>query len=144
MATIHTYLNFDGNCEKAFLFYKAIFGGEFTFLSYFKDMPDTEEYKVIEADENKIMHVSLPIGNSILMGSDTVSQTENQFKQGNNFSLSITAETKLEADTLYQRLSVSGKQIMPLEDTFWGDYFGTLVDQFGVSWMISYNKNQNN
>lgn len=140
MATIHTYLNFDGNCEKAFLFYKAIFGGEFTFLSYFKDMPDAEDSKIVEADKKKIMHVSLPIGNSILMGSDTISQPGNNFKQGNNFSLSITTESKLEADTLYQRLSVSGKQIMPLEDTFWGDYFGMLVDQFGVSWMISFNE----
>jgi len=141
MATINTYLNFNGNCEKAFLFYKAIFGGEFTFLGYFEDMPETEDCKIAEADKKKVMHVSLPIGQSVLMGSDTVSLPENQFKQGNNFSISITAETKLEADTLYQRLSVEGKQIMPLEDTFWGDYFGMLVDQFGVSWMISYNEN---
>lgn len=140
MATINTYLNFDGNCEEAFLFYKAIFGGEFAFLGYFKDMPEAEDCKIAESDHNRVMHVSLPIGDSVLMGSDTAGQPENHFKQGNNFSISINAETKLEADTMFQKLSVGGKPLMPLSDTFWGDYFGMLVDKFGVSWMISFNE----
>ncbi|MDX1270404.1 VOC family protein [Bizionia paragorgiae] len=141
MATINTYLNFNGNCEKAFNFYKAIFGGEFTYLGYFKDMPESEDCKIDDEDKNKIMHVSLPIGHSILMGSDTAGQQQDQFNQGNNFSISITADSKLEADTMFQKLSVDGHKIMPLEDTFWGDYFGMLVDKFGIQWMISYNKN---
>ena len=86
------------------------------------------------------MHVSLPIGSSILMGSDCGSEWAPSFKQGNNFSISITANSKEEADAIFNALSAGGKITMPLADTFWGDYFGMLTDKFGVNWMMSYNK----
>ena len=140
MATTNTYLNFNGNCEEAFNFYKSAFGGEFTFIGRFGSMPESEDYKVPESDKEKIMHVSGPIGKSILMGSDTGGDWAPSFVQGNNFSVSITAESKQEADTLFNALSVGGKITMPMADTFWGDYFGMFTDKFGIHWMMSFNE----
>lgn len=144
MATTNTYLNFNGNCEAAFNFYKSVFGGAFTYMSHFGEMPETEAYKVPEADRNKIMHVSLPIGSSVLMGSDTGGDWAPTFKQGNNFSISISADSKEEADSIFNALSAGGQITMPLANTFWGDYFGMLTDQFGINWMMSYNGQQGN
>jgi PhnB protein len=140
MATTNTYLNFNGNCEEAFTFYKSVFGGEFNYIGRFGEMPESEEYKVPETDKNKVMHVSLPIGSSILMGSDCGAEWAPSFKQGNNFSVSISAGSKEEADNIFNALSAGGKVTMPLADTFWGDYFGMITDQYGVNWMMSYNK----
>ena len=140
MATTNVYLNFNGNCEEAFNFYKSVFGGEFGYLGRFGEMPESEEYKVSEADKNKIMHVSLAIGNSILMGSDTGEEYGKSFVQGNNFSVSVTAASKKEADELFAGLSVGGQVTMPMNDTFWGDYFGMLTDKFGINWMIGFNE----
>jgi len=140
MATTNTYLNFDGNCEEAFNFYRSVFGGEFTYIGRFGDMPENGE--VPEADRNKIMHVSLPIGTSILMGSDTGGGWSPDFRQGNNFSISITADSKEEADRIFNALSEGGQVTMPLNLTFWGDYFGMLCDKFGVNWMMSFNDQQ--
>ncbi|MEO6683085.1 MAG: VOC family protein [Ginsengibacter sp.] len=142
MATTNVYLNFNGNCEEAFNFYKSVFGGEFTYMGRFSDMPESEDYKVSEEAKNRIMHVSLPIGKSILMGSDTGGDWAPAFVLGNNFSVSVTADSKEEADTLFNALARNGHISMPLADTFWGDYFGMLTDSFGVSWMISFNKQQ--
>ncbi len=142
MATTNTYLNFNGNCEDAFNFYKSVFGGEFTYIGRFGEMPESEDYKLAEADKNKVMHVSLPIGSSILMGSDCGGDWAPTFKQGNNFSVSISAESKEEADKIFDALSEGGKITMPLENTFWGDYFGMLTDKFGINWMMSFNEQQ--
>lgn len=141
MATTNTYLNFDGNCEEAFDFYKSVFGGEFTYRSRFGEIPESEDYKVSEAYKHRIMHVSLPIGSSVLMGSDTGGEEwAPAFIQGNNFSVSVTADSKQEADRLFNELAVGGQISMPLADMFWGDYFGMLTDKFGVNWMISFNE----
>ena len=140
MATTNTYLNFNGNCEEAFNFYKSVFGGEFNYLGRFGDMPPSEEYKVPDADKNKVMHVSLPIGSSILMGSDIGGEWASSFMLGNNFSISVTANSKEEADTLFNGLSDGAKITMPMASTFWGDYFGMLTDKFGVNWMMSFNE----
>ena len=142
MATINTYLNFNGNCEEAFTFYKSVFGGEFTYLGRFGEMPETEEYKVPESDKNRIMHVSLPIGSAILMGSDCGGDWAPTFKQGNNFSISIAAGSKGEADSVFSALSAGGQVTMPMNQTFWGDYFGMLTDKFGINWMMSFNEQQ--
>lgn len=142
MATTNVYLNFDGNCEVAFNFYKSVFGGEFTYIGRFGEMPESDDYKVSETDKNKVMHVSLPIGSSILMGSDRGGDWAPTFKQGNNFSVSITADSKHEADKLFNALSTGGQITMPLADTFWGDYFGMLTDKFGVNWMMNYSEQQ--
>lgn len=139
MATTNTYLNFNGNCSEAFDFYKSVFGGDFTYKGTFGEMPQSEDYTVPESDKNKVMHVSLPIGSSILMGSDTGGDWAPMFKQGNNFAVSITADSKDEADTLFAGLSAGGQVTMPLENTFWGDYFGMFTDKFGINWMVSFN-----
>ncbi|HEX5668772.1 MAG TPA: VOC family protein [Chitinophagaceae bacterium] len=140
MATTNTYLNFNGNCEEAFLHYKSVFGGEFNYLGRFGEMPDSENYKVPESDKNKVMHVSLPIGSSILMGSDCGADWAPTFKQGNNFSISITAASREEADSIFNNLAKDGTVTMPMNQTFWGDYFGMLTDKFGVNWMMSFNE----
>lgn len=140
MTTTNTYLNFNGNCEEAFNFYKSVFGGEFTYLGRFGEMPSSDDYTVPETDKNKVMHVSLPIGSSVLMGSDVGGEWAPTFKQGNNFAVSISAHSRKEADRIFNFLSSSGQITMPLMDTFWGDYFGMLTDKFGINWMMSYNK----
>jgi PhnB protein len=140
MATTNTYLNFNGNCEEAFTFYKSVFGGEFTYIGKFGDMPPQEGYTLPETERNKVMHVSLPIGSSILMGSDTGGAWTQEFIEGNNFSISITADSTAEADRLFNGLSADGKITMPMEHTFWGDYFGMFTDKFGVNWMVGFNE----
>lgn len=142
MATISTYLNFNGNCEEAFTFYKSVFGGEFSYIGRFGEMPEGDGYKVPETDKNKIMHIGLPIGNTILFGSDTGGDWAPTFVQGNNFSISINPVSKEEADLLFDGLSTGGKVTMPMEETFWGAYFGMLTDQFGINWMVNFENQQ--
>ena len=138
MATTNTYLNFNGNCAEAFHFYKSVFGGAFTYIGLFGEMPPSEEFPISEADKDKVMHVSLPIGSSVLMGSDNGEQYEASFVKGNNFSVSINAESREEADKLYKGLSEGGQATMPMSDTFWGAYFGMFTDKFGINWMVNY------
>ena len=138
--TTNTYLNFKDGCEAAFLFYKSVFGGEFVHLSRFGEMPSDDNYQVPEADKNKIMHVSLPIGNTMVMGSDCGQQYEAQYRQGNNFSISVQVDSRSEADKIYAALSEGGTAAMPMNQTFWGSYFGMLTDRFGINWMISYDE----
>ncbi|GAA4300099.1 VOC family protein [Nibribacter koreensis] len=137
MASIHAYLNFNGNTEEAFNFYKSVFGGEFITFQRFKDIPGQDH--VAPQDQDKIMHVSLPIdGTSVLMGSDTLESMQNTVTQGDNIHLSINAESQEEADKLFTGLSQGGKITMPLQKTFWGAYFGMFQDQFGINWMVNY------
>jgi PhnB protein len=139
MTTINTYLHFNGNCEEAFTFYKSIFGGEYDHLGRFKDMPDNPKYPIPESAKEKIMHLSYPISKgSILMGSDMGGEWSSKYKEGNNFSISINADTKAEADRLFEALSKEGTVTMPMEKTFWGSYFGSFIDKFGISWIISF------
>jgi PhnB protein len=133
MSTINPYLIFNGNCEEAFNFYKSVFGGEFTYIGRFSEMPDG--HKGNEGDENLIMHVSLPIGKNVLMGSDT-SESHGHVTFGSNFSISVNAESKEEADRIFNALSADGKVTMPMADAFWGSYFGMFTDKFGVNWMV--------
>lgn len=135
MKNINPYLTFDGNCEKAFNFYKSVFGGDFTSIGKFSEMPP--DYTVPDKDKHLIMHVALPMGDSVLMGSDTSDSFGPPVKQGNNFSISIDADSKQEADRLFNQLSKDGNVIMPMNKTFWGSYFGMLTDQFGINWMVS-------
>jgi PhnB protein len=142
MPRVNIYLTFNGNCEQAFNFYKSVFGGDFPYMGRFKDMPPSEEGGKMSADDgNRIMHVSLPISKeTVIMGSDTGGEWAKDFKQGNNFSISITADSKDEADRIFGALSKGGAVTMPLNNTFWGDYFGMLTDQFGINWMMSYSE----
>ncbi len=143
MAAINPYLVFNGNCEEAFLFYKSVFGGEFPYIGKFKDMPPAEGNPVLsEADGNKIMHVSLPIGDgSVLMGSDSNSAS-GVVTFGQNISISINTKSKEEADKLFNGLSAGGTVTMPMSQTFWGAYFGMFADKFGISWMVNFDENE--
>jgi PhnB protein len=143
MASINPYLIFNGNCEEAFLFYQSVFGGEFPYIGKFKDMPPAEgNPELSEADGNKIMHVTLPIGDgSVLMGSDSNSAS-GDVAFGQNVSLSINAKSKGEADKLFNGLSAGGTVTMPMNQTFWGAYFGMFVDKFGISWMVNFDENE--
>lgn len=138
MATLNPYLNFNGNTEEAFNFYKSVFGGEFVGgISRFKDTP--EGAKMSAADGNKVIHIALPIGKSnMIMATDAMESMGQKLTAGNNFYLSLETESKDEADKLYDKLSAGGKIEMPLQDAFWGAYFGMFADKFGVQWMINY------
>lgn len=138
MATVNTYLTFNGNCEEAFNFYKSVFGGDFAYIGRFGEMPEGDGYSVPEADKNKIMHVGLPIGNTILMGSDTGGDWAAKLIEGNNFSVSVNTESKEEADRIFNGLTAEGQITMPMENTFWGAYFGMLTDKFGIQWMVNF------
>lgn len=140
MATLNTYLNFNGNTEEVFNFYKSVFGGEFLTLMRFKDTPGCEGMP--DAEQNGIMHVALPIGKtSILMGTDVVSGME-QVKPGTNMSISISTDSEAEADQLFNGLAVGGNVQMPLQKMFWNAYYGMLTDKFGIQWMVNYDYNQ--
>ncbi|HMT53433.1 MAG TPA: VOC family protein [Saprospiraceae bacterium] len=142
MTTVNVYLNFDGQCEEAFEFYKSVFGGEFSYIGRFNEMPQDENNKLSEADGNKIMHVSLPISaETNLFGSDTVGAWSPKLVQGNNYSISINASSKEEADRLFNGLSAGGQVTMPLENTFWGAYFGMFTDKYGINWMVNFDEN---
>jgi PhnB protein len=137
MATLNPYLNFNGNTEEAFNFYKSVFGGDFITLQRFKDTPEGGDLS--PADGEKIMHVSLPIGKgNILMATDAMESMGQKLIVGNHFYLSLEADSKEEADKLYNGLSDGGKIEQPLQDAFWGAYFGMFADKFGVKWMINF------
>jgi PhnB protein len=141
MAAINPYLTFLGNCEDAFNYYKSVFGGEFTYVGRFSEMPADPNYPMAEEDKNKIMHISLPIGGGALMGSDTGGDWAKDTVVGNNITISVNADSKAHADSLYEKLSAGGTAAMPMNETFWGDYFGMCRDQFQINWMISFNEN---
>ena len=132
--SLSTYLTFDGNCREAFEFYRSVFGTEFQVLSTFAEGP--EDMEVPDADKDKVMHVTLPIGTSVLMGSDN-SPNGPPVVVGNNFSISVTTENREESNEAMAKLSEGGSVSMPMQETFWGSYFGTCTDRFGINWMVS-------
>ena len=142
MTTVNVYLTFKGNCEEAFNFYKSVLGGEFQYVGRFGEMPPQEGMQMPESDKNKIMHISLPVSKeTILMGSDTGGEWAPDFIAGNNFSISVNADSTQEADRIFKGLSAGGNITMPIADTFWGSYFGMLTDKFGMHWMLNFDKN---
>ncbi|MFA6074171.1 MAG: VOC family protein [Candidatus Woesearchaeota archaeon] len=143
MIKLNPYLNFMGRTEEAFNFYKSVFGGEFSILQKFKDVENLpEKEKMNAADLEKIMHVSLKIGNDVLMGTDALESMGHTLTVGNNISISIHTDSREEADRLFSALQIGGKVEMPMMDMFWGDYFGMVDDKFGIKWMVDYtNKN---
>jgi len=142
MAAVNPYLTFTGNCEEAFNFYKSVFGGNFPYVGRFKDMPPIPD-KPIPADQGeKIMHISLPIGNTILMGSDSSEAFGHVSVIGNNFSISVNTDSEDEANKVFNGISAGGTVTMPMNKTFWGAYFGMCIDKFGIAWMINFDYNQ--
>lgn len=141
MATINTDVVFNGNCKEAFDFYRSVFGGEYSYLVKYKEMPSKDGRKFSALDAEKIMHISLPISKETsLMGNDYIEGFGKKTIFGNNFSLSIDTESKEEADKLFGALSDGGKVTMPMENTFWNAYFGMFTDKFGINWMVSFEK----
>ena len=144
MAQTSTYLNFDRGTEEAFNFYKSVFGGEFTSIMRFGEMPPMEGAPPVpDAAKNKLMHVSLMVGQSMLMGSDVVEGFGPTVQQGNDFYISINADSKEQATKYFNALSAGGQIEMPIGDAFWGSYFGMLQDKFGKKWMVNFNTQQN-
>ena len=133
--TLSIYLHFNGNCREAFEFYRSVFGGEFDVLQTFGDGP--ADMGVPDDEANNIMHVSLPVGTSVLMGSDVPSTFGSPVKEGGNVSISCASHSREETGDLFAKLSEGGTVTMPLQDMFWGDYFGSCTDKFGIDWMIS-------
>lgn len=151
MTSANPYLNFNGNTEEAFEFYKSVFGGEFITLVRFRDFePDAgeeapkvgEEYEgmqVAEADRDKIAHVALPLGDgNILMGTDSLESMGKSLSMGNNFYIALEAGDEGEAARVFDALSEGGNVEMALQKTEWAEKYGSLVDRFGVQWMVSY------
>ncbi len=131
----HPYLNFDGNTEEAFSFYRKVFRAPAPQIMRFKEMPAGEGFDVPPELEEKVLHISLTLENgSMLMASDMPPDT--QLKPGNNFSISITADSDAEAERLFNELGEGGEVRMPFERAFWGSMFGMVEDRFGICWMI--------
>lgn len=140
MASVSVYLNFPGQTEEAFLFYKSVFGTEFSGpIHRMRDVPPWPGApELSEAEKNMVMHVALPIlGGHLLMGSDVIDCMGQTFTPGNNINISLAPDTRSETERLFKALSQGGKVIMELQDMFWGDYFGSCTDKFGVNWMFN-------
>jgi PhnB protein len=140
MSRVSTYLNFPRSTEAAFLFYKSVFGGEFISpVSRFQDMPShPDQPSLAEADQNLILHIELPIlGGHVLMGTDAPESMGFTVTPGNHMFINLEPDTRAETDRLFNELAAGGKVKMPLQEMFWGAYFGSLVDRFGICWMFN-------
>ena len=137
MALINPHINFNGNAEEAFNFYKSVFGGEFTKIMRLKDIASSE-FPVAENDANKIMHIALPIGKNILMGNDVPESMGPVNENENRSKIVISAESRAEAGRLFSGLSAGGNVEMPIADSPWGSYFGMFRDKYGIEWMVDF------
>ncbi|WP_207531947.1 VOC family protein [Desertivirga arenae] len=138
MATINPHINFNGNAEEAFIFYRSVFGGEFAKVMRFKDLASTG-FQVAEKEENKIMHISLPIGRgNRLMGNDVPEILGKTNENENRSKIVISTESKEEADRLFDGLSVDGQIEAPIGDSPWGSYFGCFRDKYGIEWIVEF------
>ena len=140
MARVSTYLNFPRNTEEAFAFYKSVFKTEYVgHIARFGDIPASADCPPpAEADKNLIMHIALPtLGEHVLMGSDSPGSMGFKCTPGNNVHINLEPDTREEADSLFIALSAGGKVEMPIQDMFWGAYFGSFSDKFGIHWMIN-------
>ena len=134
--SLNTYLTFESNCREVFEFYRSVFGGEFAMITTFGEGPS--DMGTLEEEMDRIMHVSLPIGSSVLMGSDSCSAFGPPPVVGNNFYISFSADSREEADDRFAKLSEGGEVEMEMQDMFWGAYFGSIKDKFGIKWQVSH------
>jgi PhnB protein len=137
MVLINPHINFNGNAEEAFTFYKSVFGGESAIIIRLKDL-SSPEFPVAENDSNKIMHIALPVGKNMLMANDVPESNGRVNENENRSKISICAESKEEADKLFNGLSEGGRIEMPIADSPWGSYFGMFRDKFGIEWMVDF------
>ena len=140
MALINVHLNYNGNAEESFTFYKSVFGGEFSKITRFKDLA-SPEFPIDEKEENKIMHIALPIGKNVLMANDVPESMGRTNENENRSKIAISAESKEEADKLFNGLSAGGTVEFPIQDSPWGSYFGMFRDKYGIEWMIDFDAN---
>lgn len=141
MALINPHINFNGNAEEAFNFYKSVFGGEFRTIVRFKDMSN-DNFPLAESEANKIMHIALTIGPNVLMGNDVPEFMGKTNENENRSKISISAESREEADRIFNRLSAGGNIEMPIGDSPWGSYFGMFRDKYGIEWMVDFDSRQ--
>ena len=136
---IHPYLNFPGTTEAAFRFYESVLRGTLTEIHRFGSMPASDEFPLSPEQQNLVMHVALTLPNGqLLMASDMIEGMGPPRVEGNNVSISIHPSSKAEADRIFAGLAAGGTVTMPLATQFWGDYFGSLTDRFGINWMVNY------
>ena len=140
MALINPHINFNGNAEEAFTFYKSVFGGEFTKIVRFKDI-SSPDFPVPENEANKIMHIALPIGKNSLMANDVPEIMGKTNENENRSKIFINAESREEADKLFNGLSLGGQIEGPIGDSPWGSYFGCFRDKYGIEWIVDFNQN---
>ena len=139
MTNINPYLNFDGTAEEAMNFYKGVFGGDFTGpVMRWGEAPGCEEFNLTEENKGKVMHMALPISDgNVIMASDSIKGLGPALEVGNNVSIAIGPKSREEADRLFAGLSEGGQVSMPMSEAFWGGYFGSFVDKFGINWLIN-------
>ncbi len=140
MTAINPWINFNGNAEEAFTFYKSVFGGEFTKIIRFKDI-SSDEFPVAENEAEKIMQIVLPIGKNILIANDVPEILGKTNENENRSKIAISVESREEADKLFNGLSAGGQIEMPILDTPWGSYFGMFRDKYGIEWMVDFDPN---
>ena len=140
MALINPHMNYNGNAEEAFTFYKSVFGGEFTKLMRFKDL-SSPEFTIPENEANKIMHIELPIGKNFLMANDVPEIMGRTNENENRSKIFVRAETREEADKIFNGLSAGGTIEGPIGDSPWGSYFGCFRDKYGIEWMVEFADN---
>lgn len=137
MALINPHINFNGNAEEAFTFYKSVFGGEFANVMRFKDLVNTE-FPMAPHEAEKIMHIALPIGPNVLMGNDVPEFMGKTNENENRSKISIGVASKEEADHLFKGLSAGGQVEVPIAESPWGSYFGMFRDKYGIEWMVDF------
>ena len=137
MTTINPYINFNGNAEEAFTFYKSVFGGEFTKIIRFKDLA-SPEFPVPEGEENKIMRIVLPIGNNVLIANDVPAMLGPVNEKENRSKIAVMAQSREEAEKIFNGLSVGGEVEMPMDKSPWGSYFAMFRDKYGIEWTVEF------
>ncbi len=139
MATINPYINFNGNAEEAFTFYKSVFGGEFGTIIRFKDL-SSAEFPVPEQEAEKIMRISLSIGTNTLLANDVPEAMGRVSENENRSKIAVTAESMEEAEKIFNGLSSGGTVEMPLAESPWGSHFAMLRDKYGIEWTVEFSK----
>lgn len=137
MAAINPYINFNGNAEEAFEFYRSVFGGEFTKVIRFKEMA-SPEFPIPEHEANKLMRIALPIGNNLLIANDVPESMGKVNERENRSKITVSTESREEADKIFNGLSIGGEVEMPIGDGPWGTYFAMFRDKYGIEWTVEF------
>lgn len=141
MASINPYINFNGNAEEAFNFYKSVFGGEFETIVRFKDL-ESSDFPIAEKEANKIMRITLPIGGNTLIANDVPESMGPVNENENRSKIAVDTDSRAEADNIFTHLTVGGAIEIPLSDSPWGTYFGMFRDKFGIEWTVEFDPNR--